>query len=218
MAQNRQLFLMISQTDTGVGRVIRTFCRYPYNHVSLTLDASLRRWYSFARYVQDAPFFGGFIQEPPERFLAKNGSAHVRIFRVEIPEKQAQSLEELFTLAGQPQGELIYNYFDALASGFGFHLGIPHSHTCLSFACSVLGAQHRSIAALNDELMPFLIYEGNLAALVSDSGSREDLYFTRLGFLRGMAGSVRQLAILSFRLVCHSFDGYIARRFHHSVQ
>lgn len=217
MRRCRQLFVMISQTDTGIAQLVQSFCRYPYNHVSLTLDPSLRQWYSFARYVQDAPFFSGFIREPVERFLAKNGDANVRIFCLEIPENRALQLEQLFTKAGQPDGELIYNLFDAIASGFGGSMQLPNSHTCLSFACSVLGRHHRSIKALNDDLLPFLIYEGSLAALVPDSGSREDLYFTRLGLLHSTAYSLRQLGILSFRLLRHGFDGYMARRFHRSV-
>ena len=57
MSSRRQLFILVSQTHTGIARLIRGVCNYPYNHVSVTLDPSLRRWYSFARYVQDAPLY-----------------------------------------------------------------------------------------------------------------------------------------------------------------
>lgn len=217
MIKTRQLFLMISRTDTGMARFIRTFSRYPYNHVSLTLDPSLRRWYSYARYVQDAPFYSGFICEPVERFLAQSGDAQVRIYRLDIPVKKADELDKLLEKAGRTDSGLIYNYFDAVAGTMGCRLPIPNAHTCLSFACRVLERQHLSIQSLSNDLRPYMIYEGSLAALVPDSGSREDLYFTNLGFLNGTAHSAMQLAVLTLRMVAHAFDSYKAHRFQRTV-
>lgn len=218
MVKTRQIFVMISRTDTGIAKLIRRVSRYPYNHVSLTLDPSLRQWYSFARYVQDAPFYSGFIREPVERFLAGEGDAQVRIFRLEIPASQAQELEQLCRQAGKDDSGLIYNLFDAAASGIGWSLPLPEAHTCLSFACSVLGREHRNIQSLSEALEPWLIYEGSLAALVPDSGSREDIYFTQIGLLSGTLKSLKQFGILTFRLMRTSFSSYMAHRFHRTAQ
>lgn len=214
MDKTQQIFIMISRTDTGIAKLIRGISRYPYNHVSLTLDPSLRQWYSFARYVQDAPFYSGFIREPVERFLAGEGDAQVRIFRLELPVNQAAELEQLCEKAGKEDSGLIYNLFDAAASCIGLELSIPDAHTCLSFACSILGREHRTIQSLSDELEPYRIYEGSLAALVPDSGSRDDVYFTRIGLLGGTVKSVKQLGRLTLRLMCSSFSSYRAHRFH----
>ena len=217
MVKTRPLYVMISQTDTAIARLIRAFCQYPYNHVSLTLDPEFKSWYSYARYVHDAPFYGGFVKEPAERFLAASGETNVRIFRVELPAKQAETLEKLFREAGKPGSDKLYNYYDAIASGFGMHMDVPGAHTCLSFACSVLGLNLRSIEELNDHLLPSLIYEGSLSGLVSDSGCRDDLYFTELGLLRGTAASTMQLCALSTRLIVHGISGYLHGRLHRTA-
>ena len=203
MADTRNLYVMISQTDTGMARCIRTLTRYPYNHVSLTLDPSLRTWCSFARYHQDAPFYSGFIKEPVERFLAGTGDAHVRIFRLEIPRDRARRIEQLFLQAGRRETRLIYNYFDAMASLLNLKIAISGSYTCLSFACAVIGRQYRHIEDLNDALSPNLFYEGSLAALVPDSGSREDAFFQPIGFFRGNWRSAKQLALVTARFLRH---------------
>ena len=213
----RQLYIMISETHTGIARLIRGVTRYPYNHVSLTLDPSLRQWYSFARFVQDAPFYGGFIREPIERFLAGEEDVQVRIFQVEIPEYQALQLEGLYEKASRSDSGLLYNLFDAAASGIGCSLPIPDAHTCLSFACSVLGQYHKTIRSLSTALEPYLIYEGSLAQLVPDSGDRDDIYFTSVGLLGGTLKSAKQFGILTTRLLASSFNGYMARRFHQPV-
>lgn len=215
MVSTKPLYLMISRTDTYMGRFIRVFCRYPYNHVSLTTDPELRQWYSFARYVQDTPLFGGYIREPVERFLAKTGDADVRIFRLDMAQQQIADLEQLFSKAGHPS--MIYNQYDALASWFGGHIDIPNAYTCLGFASAVLGRRFHSIRELNKALEPYLYYNGALAALVPDSGRRDDPYFTRLGLLHGTSASAKQLGALSLRLIRHCYNSLKAHRSHSTV-
>lgn len=196
MEQTRKLYIMISHTDTGVGKLIRLISGYPYNHVCMTLDSSFRTWISFARYIQDTPLYGGFIREPVERYLAKGEQIDVRIFALDISRELYDSLEALFPLAGKQDPRLRYNLFSLLTLTFGAEVPIPGAYTCLGFANTVLGTRHRSIRALSDHLAPKLFYEGTLADLAPDSGCRDDIYFTRLGFLRGTAESIKAIGAL----------------------
>lgn len=218
MSDGRYLYVMISQTDTAMARLIRTLSRYPYNHVSMTLDPEFRSWCSFARYHQDAPFYSGFIKEPVERFLAKTGDAHVRIFRLEITKDKARRIEQLFLQAGRKETRLIYNYFDAAASVLNLKIAIAGSYTCLSFACAVIGRQYRQIEDLNDALEPNLYYEGSLADLVPDSGSREDTYFQPIGFVRGNWRSAKQLALVTARFLRHHRGDFVDQKLHSTVR
>ena len=203
MSQSRYLYIMISRTDTGIAQCIRAFSGYPYNHVSMTLDPSLRNWVSFARYHRDAPFYSGFIKEPVERFLAETGDANVRIFRLELPRERVKRIEQLFLQAGRKETRLIYNYFDAMASLFDKKIAIAGSYTCLSFACAVIGKQYRQIEDLDKALEPNLFYAGSLAGLVPDSGSREDIFFQPIGFTQGNWRSAKQLALVTARFIRH---------------
>ena len=218
MVKTRQLFIMVSRTDTHIGRLIRNVSHYPYNHVSLTLDPSLRHWYSFARYVQDAPFYSGLVQEPVERFFGESPDVPVRIYRLEIPLYNADRLEALLKNAGHPESGMVYNYFDAVVSTLGWHLPVPGAHTCLSFACTVLEQQHLSIQSLCESLEPHLIYEGPLASLVPDSGRRNDPYFSGVGLLRGTGHSARQFCILTHRVIAHGFDIYRAHKSRRTIR
>lgn len=200
MENTAPLYLMISRTDTGMGRLIRTFCRYPYNHISMTLEDSFQCWYSFARYSQDVPLYGGFIREPAERLLSSGKELPVRIFRVDIPAEQAEALRYLFSQAGKRDFNLVYNTFDAVASSLGRSIPISNAYTCVSFACAVLGLPFRSIRELDTHLTPRLIYEGCLSTLISDSGSREDDYFRNLGFLRGSRNTAKHFYTLCRRI------------------
>lgn len=201
MEKKRALYLMISRTDSGMGRIIRQFTGYGYNHVSLSLDPTFRSWVSFARYYCDAPLYGGYIVEPAERYLADGGSASVRIFRIDITEDRMEQLERLFARAGSPDSGMIYNTFDALATTVGRSISIPNAYTCLGFACRVLERQFANIRALDSYLEPYLIYQGELGDIVQDSGARDDIYFTRLGLWLGAWATLKHFARLSVRAV-----------------
>lgn len=178
MDHQKKLYIMISRTDTGVGKLIRKVTGFPYNHVSMTLDPTFRSWVSFARYMKATPLYGGFIREPVERFLAKGERIDVRIFAMDISPERYRQLETLFALAGTQDPTLRYNLFALVTLSVGVDCPIPGAYTCLGFANTVLGTRFKTIQKLNDHLMPRLHYEGSLGDLAPDSGNREDLYFT----------------------------------------
>lgn len=166
MAHTRALYVMISRTNTGIGRIIRYFTDFEYNHVSLSLDPNLEEWVSFARYVRDVPLAGGFVRENAARFFSAGGSIPVRIFRLEISESRFRTLRNVFAQAGKPDCGLIYNTFGALASGLDMRFPVAGAYTCLEFANAVLEEEHGTIRQLADRLQPCLIYDGDLRALI----------------------------------------------------
>ncbi len=200
--ETRKLYVMISHTDTGIGKLIRLITGYPYNHVCMTLDPSFRNWISFARYIQDTPMYGGFIREPVERYLAKGEQIDVRIFAVDISPEYHDALADLFALAGKQDPRLRYDLFSLVTLVFGMEVPIPGAYTCLGFANRILGTTHKSIRSFSDRLSPHLFYEGSLGDLVPDSGGRDDIYFTRLGLIRGTQETIK--AIRS--LICAAFS------------
>ena len=174
------LYVMLSRTDTGMGRFIRFFTREEYNHVSLCVDDSLQKFVSFARYRQDTPLAGGAVAEPPQRLLSCGEAIPVRIFRLKITKAEAQQLEDLF--AQVEKAPLVYNSLGALLKGFHISCSIPGTYTCLEFAGAVLGITPPSIHALGAALEPWEYYQGDLFELLHDNGDRSDSFFEHRGF------------------------------------
>lgn len=214
MDTGKKLYIMISKTDTGIGMIIRKLSHYPYNHVALTLNDDLRNWVSFGRYAHDAPLYAGFIPESVERYLAKGYDVPVRIFEIPISNEKHRTLQELFSVAGNRQCGLIYNSFDAFAAVFRRKVKIPGAYTCLSFACAVLQKRYITIEALDEDLAPFLVYDGPLSDLIPDSGSRTDRYFGNLGLVGGTWSSAKQFAALSYRSLRHKGPDIVAQQMH----
>lgn len=217
MAKTRPLYILVSQTNTGIGRLIRNVCKFPYNHVSITLDPAMKRWYGFARYVCDAPFYAGLVSESPRRLCGQEGDVLVRAYRVEIPEHTAARLEGLLALANDPQCGLIYNHFDAMASAFGHRILLPRCYTCLSFACEILDQQYDTIPQLCDGLENQLIFEGPMTRLVEVDRQEEDPGLVPGGIVAGACGSVKNFGRLSYRTIQHGCSVYLSHLFRRTV-
>lgn len=200
MDSPNKLYIMISKTDTGVGGIIRKVTGFPYNHVSMTLDPSFRRWVSFARFHCDTPLYGGFLAEPAERFLAKGQQIDVHIFALELTPRRFSELEALFSKAGTPDSGYIYNYVELLTLVFGIRFPVQNAYTCLGFANAVMGTEFRNIRELDEKLQPHLFYAGALNDLAPDTGDRSDIYFTRLGLVEGLARSAATMGAMLRRL------------------
>lgn len=205
MDNTKYLYIMISKTHTGIGRMIRKFSRYSYNHVALTLDPSFRKWVSFARYVHNVPLYGGFIVEPVERYLAdgevRAEDVKVRIFRLELSEERYTRLSELFSKAGNRDCGLVYNLFDITAASVGKKIPVADAYTCLGFARAILQKDYTNIKELDEDLKTHMIYEGDLSELANDSGDRSDLYFSKLSFIDATKYTVKQLITLTSRII-----------------
>lgn len=194
------LYLMISETDTQLGRFIRSVSHFKYNHVSMSLDPTFHEWVSFGRFNREAPLYSGFITESPERFLAKGFDPAIRIFRLPITQQRCQEIRNLFSYAGQADCGLVYNTFDCMAAAFHRRVEISGAYTCLSFACEVIGKRCLTIEELDRDLKEQLIYDGPMAKLVPDSGVRTDHYFDHHGLVHGTWMGAVQLSSLMLRL------------------
>lgn len=195
------LYVMLTQTGTGMGRLIRLFTHYAFNHVSVSLDPTFRNWVSFARYVRGVPLAGGFVRETPQRLLSAEGSLPVRIFRVELSDEQYQEAARLITNAEQQAPQLIYNTLDALATVIGCRFPLPDTYTCLGFTELLLGRQYTTIRVLNEDLQDCMVYEGNLKDLLGSEAPGDDPYFTR----RGILGGTRDTLVHFARLIGRFF-------------
>ena len=206
------LYVILSRTTTGMGKLIRTFTRSHYNHVSLTLHQDLSGIVSFARVCIDTPLRGGYVTEPVERFLYTGEPVPVRIFRLEISEEKSQQLQQLFALAGHHDKGLLYNHFAAFTTLLHLPCPVCGAYTCLSFASAVLGKSYRTLQELEQELEPFEVFHGDLRQRCQDSGDRTNLYFTRRGFLQGTKDTAaHSLNLLDRVLRPRSFDDPLAK-------
>ena len=135
----KSIYIIISRTNTKMGKFIRTVTQYDYNHVSLSLNDTLTPMYSFARYHQDKPFTGGFVEESWLRYLLKDKDIELIIFDIEIEKSVYEKSVELLNRFIASKEEHRYNFVEAIRSYFPLNQKVEGTnHTCLSFVVAVL--------------------------------------------------------------------------------
>ena len=90
---NKQIFIVISQTGTVLSRILKRVTGAEYNHASLSLSPDLKKMYSFGRRHPYNPFWGGFVIESPHAgTLRRFSNTTAVILAVEITEERYAAL------------------------------------------------------------------------------------------------------------------------------
>ena len=173
------LYIMLSATPCGMGKMIRATTAFPFNHVSLTMDSTYRRWYSFARHNKRAPLAGGFVVETPERYAAIGDALPIQLYHIPLSPTQASRVRRILEKAEAHSDLLIYNSFGAAVSVMHFQLSLPGAYTCLDFANYILETNCRSLRELSVHLQPWLHYSGDLFSLIPPGIADPDVFFEK---------------------------------------
>ena len=108
--QNRQLYIVISQTGTLLSRILKQITGAEYNHASISLSRDLERMYSFGRRHPYNPFWGGFVIESPRTGTFKRFSeTKVLVLSVSVTEEQHAELKEMLDVMWKRRRKYSYN-------------------------------------------------------------------------------------------------------------
>lgn len=212
----KYIYIMLSQTLTDFGSVIRRVLDSEYNHASIAFESNLENLYSFARYHNCIPFVAGPVNEFPERFtLNKKDYVQVKIYRIPVtPEQHAHG--EALAKHCMEDDSYLYNLFSALTFPAFRGISTYKAYTCSEFVVHLMNAMELSHGTekpackytpkdLEIELEPFLYYHGNLLDCCKKDPERAKEYFEKLSFLQMVYESVLIISKLLYRSVRYRF-------------
>lgn len=135
----KNIYIMISQTNTGCSKILQFFTRAPYNHASIALDENLNSLYSFARQNLYIPLIAGFVKEDINSGIYKIYNNTVcEIYRLKITEEQYKALEESIEEFKNNESEYRYNFAGLIAILFNIPYHRPKHYVCSQFVAYVL--------------------------------------------------------------------------------
>ncbi|MEI6267062.1 MAG: hypothetical protein WCP14_04200 [bacterium] len=103
-------YVVLSNTGTVLSRVIRYYSGEKYVHSSITFDPSLKLMYSFGRKHPSNPIIAGYIHEDINTGLfLEMKNIFIRVYRIEITEKQLSLLKEKIQEFDSNMGKYQYN-------------------------------------------------------------------------------------------------------------
>lgn len=91
----RFIYIVVSKTDTALGKLIQKKLGVSYNHCSVSLDESLENIFSFGRKELHNMFRAGFVRESKsEGFFAAHKYSYVAVLRIPVTEEQWWQVKE----------------------------------------------------------------------------------------------------------------------------
>ncbi len=136
---DKNVYIVISQTGTILSRILKIITRREYNHASISLEEDLSVMYSFGRKYPYNPFFGGFVKESANFGTFKRFSdTKVLVLRLNIGEGEYNTLSSrIRTMLLNPQ-EYKYNYLGLYLAALKISFKSENRYYCSEFVKDLL--------------------------------------------------------------------------------
>lgn len=164
------IYLIETKNPTVLSHGIRLFCKYPYNHLSIALDASLSRVYSFGRRQPSNPLIAGFAQEDFSHPFYSQSQG--RVYALEVTQKEWESIELQLASFELHALEWHYNLIGLVPAYFRYPWERSDHFFCSEFVASLLQTAGILSPYIRPNLMhprdvieavhPHCVYDGQL--------------------------------------------------------
>lgn len=187
MAEEKFIYVVLSRTPFGTGKLIRFVTGFPYNHSGISLTERPEIIYTMARFFGSTPYYAGFMKESVLRYQKGDKISDFVIFAVPVSEEQLSAVKKRFQHYSENQTDYIYNFFSAAAFPFRKRVWVYRAFTCLEFVLDTL-TEHTdltteidhnfcTIEELYNILLPYRIYEDSAKEFFSGAEKGDDPFF-----------------------------------------
>lgn len=131
-------YIMLSDTGSVLNRLIKSYTKIPYNHVSLALDEDLNEMYSFGRKFPRNPLIGGFVREYTDKgTYARFKDTKCLVCRMDITKEQYDKLVENIEHFKKRKRRYYYNILGIFTVLFNIPIRVPYGYVCTHFVSHV---------------------------------------------------------------------------------
>ena len=136
----KNIYIVVSQTNSVVSRLLRHVTGDKYNHVSISFDENLSAMYSFGRIFAITPIFGGFVRESPAYGTMKKfiKTADIVILKLAVEEDTYLKINQHIAKMYSERRKYHYNYIGLLLAKTGFYFHREKYFYCSEFVKDVL--------------------------------------------------------------------------------
>lgn len=229
--QNTYVYIVISQTTSRFGGMIRKVLGCYYNHASIAFDEKLENLYSFGRFKQRMPLIAGLIKEYPARFLVGNRQqVPVCIYKIPITEEQYQKGLKRIQEITEDEDEYLYNLFSVLSYPLSGGFSTYKAYSCVEFVAHMVHYMNIPLTVkkpayaytpeeLGKALNQKIYYEGNLLEYCHENIGDAAQFFAQPDLLPETAKSAKIFGRLLVRAAKQHLDaeGYYRLRLRHAL-
>ncbi len=135
----KYIYLVFSNTGTILSKCINYYTKDKYVHVSLSLDDSFEKMYSFGRIYPSNPFIGGLVEENLKDGVYKRfQNSQCVIYKIEVSNKQHSLLIEELEKFLKDQKKYKYSLLGLIGVALQRPIKRPNRYFCSEFVSHLL--------------------------------------------------------------------------------
>ena len=212
--RRKYIYVILTQSLTMPGKIIRKFTGGQYSHASISLDKDLNEMYSFARFKYHTPLVAGFTKENITTLsLGKEDGVNVKIFRIPVTEQQYKKLERVINNFKNNSGKYMYNLFGLLFFKTPIEFNIRDTYICTEFVSKCiasLGIKKKKLnknritpEAMIEALKEYEYFDGDLTEYSKklQHNSYTPEFLEKENFVLVILKSIKQILCLIYRKI-----------------
>lgn len=135
----KQIYIVVSQTGTILSRILKVITGAEYNHVSISLTNDLHTMYSFGRRHPYNPVWGGFVQESLHHGTFKRfPKTKAVVIALPVEEALYLEMESFLEKMYQEKENYGYNYLGLVLAGIRVRYSSQKRYYCSEFVQDTL--------------------------------------------------------------------------------
>jgi hypothetical protein len=131
----RRIYILLSNPQTLVAKMIGLYTKAPFNHASISFDPQLRKVYSFGRKHPLIPVYGGFVKENIHSGVFENATCAV--YSCTVSQQTYQEMVNYVEKFEKNNQVYSYNFLGILGIILNMELGRENSFFCSQFVSAV---------------------------------------------------------------------------------
>lgn len=136
---NYSIYIVVSQTNTVLGKLIQRQLGVRFNHCSVSLDDSLNHIFSFGRKELHNVFRAGFVRESKaDGFFAEYKRSYIAVLQIPVTKKQWEQAKDCLLRFKQQGNQYKYSVLGLVYCYLGIPIKRKNKYFCSQFVAEFL--------------------------------------------------------------------------------
>jgi len=139
MADDRSVYILLTNTGTFFTKIIQGYTKAPYNHASISFNRELSELYSFGRKHPNNPLNGGFVKEDIQTgTFSKYPNTTCVIYELQVSDREVEKMKRVLQIFIRSQRKYLYNILGVIGIALQEPVEFSNSYFCSQFVAEVL--------------------------------------------------------------------------------
>ena len=139
MTNNKKIYIVLTHTGTLLSRIIKSYTKREFSHVSISLDKNLTEMYSFGRLNPYNPINAGFVHEGIDIGTFKRfKNTKAEIYSLDVTIKQYKNIVKQIEKMKKHKNDYKFNIVGLFAVAFNKKIKKKNSFYCAEFVKYIL--------------------------------------------------------------------------------